>query len=312
MASEAAPPIGAEPAVVDTPVARDVVVVSGPDARSYLQGQLSQDIAALVAGGSTWSFLLDPSGKLGFWLRVTRRSDDAFLLDVDPGFAEGVIARLTRFKLRTKADIELLEGWTCDAGSRNGDGTASVLAVNTDEGPFVVAAPWPGAEGFDVLRPPSSRAPVPVSGSGVAALEAIRIEAGVPRLGAELVADQTIPGEAGAWIIDASVSFTKGCYTGQELVARIDSRGNNVPHRLRGLVIDTTPEALPDVGDEIVVADEVVGRLTSVAWSPGLEQGVGLAYLGRRIEPPVEAAIRGARTAWVAAIRELPLVAAVG
>ena len=141
------------------------------------------------------------------------------------------------------------------------------------------------------------------------ALEAIRIEAGVPRLGAELLADQTIPGEAGQWIIDASVSFTKGCYTGQELVARIDSRGNNVPHRLRGLVIDATFDTMPAPGAEVVIDDEVVGRLTSVAWSPGLDRAVGLAYLGRRIEPPVTATIRGETGAWTTVAESLPLLA---
>src|SRR5690606_7561419 len=66
------------------------------------------------------------------------------------------------------------------------------------------------------------------------ALEALRIECGVPAMGAELT-DATIPAEAGQWLIDASVSFSKGCYTGQELVARIDSRGGNVPRPVRGL-----------------------------------------------------------------------------
>ena len=95
---------------------------------------------------------------------------------------------------------------------------------------------------------------------GLDAYEAVRIECGVPAMGSELT-ERTIPAEAGQWVIDRSVSFTKGCYTGQELVARIDSRGGNVPRHLRGIVIDADP---PPVGG-VVVADGVeVGTLTSV------------------------------------------------
>ena len=77
---------------------------------------------------------------------------------------------------------------------------------------------------------------------GPEALNAVRVEAGWPAMGAELGPDLdplVIPAEAGPWLVDASVSFTKGCYTGQELVARVDSRGSNTPRHLRGLVVST-------------------------------------------------------------------------
>jgi folate-binding protein YgfZ len=93
-------------------------------------------------------------------------------------------------------------------------------------------------------------------------------------MGAEATED-TIPAELGQWVIDASVSFTKGCYTGQELVARIDSRGGNVPRHLRGLVGDGLA-----VGAPVLVGDKEVGTITSAAGD------VALALLHRSVEVP--------------------------
>src|ERR1700754_2460551 len=88
---------------------REVIRIAGPDAISYLQGQLSQDVAGLAVGASAFTFLLEPQGKVSVWGRITRVADDAIVFDVDSGFAEAAMARLTRFKLRTKADIERLD-----------------------------------------------------------------------------------------------------------------------------------------------------------------------------------------------------------
>ncbi|MEE3102564.1 MAG: folate-binding protein, partial [Actinomycetota bacterium] len=76
---------------------RDVIAVWGPDAESYLQGQLSQDVAALADGNSAWSFVLQPTGKVDAWLRITRRGEGDYLLDVDGGFGGVVESRLRRF-----------------------------------------------------------------------------------------------------------------------------------------------------------------------------------------------------------------------
>src|SRR3954452_3780777 len=105
---------------------REAVRVAGPDAESFLQGQLSQDIGALTVGGSAWSFVLEPQGKVDAFLRVRRVGDDEFVLDTDEGWGERVVARLSRFKLRTKADIELL-------------GDADVPAPAPDDWPGLVA-----------------------------------------------------------------------------------------------------------------------------------------------------------------------------
>ena len=93
-------------------VPRDVVRVAGPEAESFLQGQLTQDIAAVGAGGSAWSLLLQPQGKVDALLRVARTGDGEFVLDTDGGWGDRVVERLQRFKLRIKADIETLD-WKC-------------------------------------------------------------------------------------------------------------------------------------------------------------------------------------------------------
>ena len=273
-------------------IERDAVTASGPEERPFLQGQLSQDIDALGVGASAWSLLLQPTGKVDAWLRVTRTGQDELVLDVDPGFGEAVLARLRRFKLRT--DVELAEarwsGWALRGPTVERRETA---------GPDVLALPaaWPGVPGVDLLGP--SVEPLPgVPELDPSSLAALRIECGVPAMGAELT-DATIPAEAGQWLIDLSVSFTKGCYTGQELVARIDSRGGNVPRPIRGLRIDGDPAA---AGADVVADGTVVGRVTSAATSAALGP-VALAAVSRKVEDGAVVSVDGQP----ATVAELPL-----
>ena len=273
-------------------VPRDVVRVSGPDAETYLQGQCSQDVSSLVAGGSAESLLLSPQGKVEVYLRMTRVGDQEFLLDTDGGFGSVVVARLERFRLRMKVDLEPLD-WACLAVR----GPEADRAV-TGAPEMVLPVAWAGLEGVDLLGPP----PAEGTGGWVAdsvvaapheAWEAVRIEAGVPVNGRELI-DGTIAAEVG--LVERTVSFTKGCFTGQELVARLDSRGSKVARRLRGLVVGNDPggepipaDAAPSlVGSAVVTHDgeHEVGRLSSSAWSPGHGRPVALATLHRRIEVP--------------------------
>ncbi|MEX2293156.1 MAG: glycine cleavage T C-terminal barrel domain-containing protein [Acidimicrobiales bacterium] len=277
------------------PIRRDVVRVYGPQALEFLQGQLSQDVSALVVGESAVSLLLQPTGKVEAWLRVTRIADDAMLLDVDGGWGLAVLARLKRFKLRTDAELDL-EEWAGLAIRGPGAGD-----IDVPPGSHGLRAFWPGVDGIDVL----SAGEIALAGVPLvepAALEALRIECGVPAMGAELT-DATIPAEAGAWLIDASVSFTKGCYTGQELVARIDSRGGNVPHPVRGLRIEAGP--VP-VGTEILVGDKQVGTVTSIAHSPRLgDIALGLVSRSTTIGDVVE--LRWSDGVATATVAELPL-----
>lgn len=275
----------ADAAAVELP--RDVVRASGPDAISYLQGQLSQDVAALAHGASAWSLVLQPQGKVDAWLRVTRTADDEVVLDLDAGFGEALIARLNRFKLRVKAEIEPLT-WRCVA--------VRGPAAQAPPGAVVARAAWPLIGGFDLLGP-SVAAPAGMPEADLEAYEVRRIEAGLPRMGAELT-ERTIPAEAG--VVDASVSFTKGCYTGQELVARIDSRGGHVPRLIRGVRLDGP---LPPAGTALAVDGREVGALTSVAIHPS-GGGVALASVRRDVEIPA----RGSCGEAVAVIDAVPFV----
>jgi folate-binding protein YgfZ len=282
------------------PEGRDAVRVAGPDAIEYLQGQLSQDIGALAVGSSARSFVLQPTGKVDAWVRVTRTAADEAVLDVDGGHGDALTARLRRFLLRTKADVDPLD-WR--AVALRGPAAAAAVPAVTGEDGLVVPAGWPGVDGVDLVGP-AVEPPPGVPQADPSAYESLRIRSGVPRMGAELT-EATIPAEAGHWVIAASVSFTKGCFTGQELVARIDSRGGHVPRHLRGLVVGA--EELPPVGAPVVVDGAEVGKVTSVARAPGTDHGVGLAYVRRGVTPPATAEVRYGGGALPVTVVDLPM-----
>ncbi|MEA2932152.1 MAG: tRNA-modifying protein YgfZ, partial [Actinomycetota bacterium] len=238
-------------------------------------------------------------GKVVALVRLTRVGDEEYVLDTDGGWAPPVVERLNRFKLRVKANIEVVDGWRCLAVRGPGAHEAA---------PRGAVADWPGVPGVDLIGPAGDvEPPAGVRLCSLAAYEVVRIEAGVPVMGQELD-ESTIPAEAG--IVDRTVSFTKGCYTGQELVARIDSRGGNVPRRLRGVVV--LGVTLPPTGATVHVAgadpDKDLGVLTSVAWSVGLGAPVALAYVRRVVEPPAEVELRWDGGTVPARVLTLPLV----
>jgi folate-binding protein YgfZ len=265
---------------------RDLVWVSGPDAAAYLQGQASQDVDGLAVGATARSFVLQPAGKVDAWVRVTRVDDDRFALDTDEGAGEALAARLRRFLLRTKAEVE---STTVPCVALRGPGSEAAAAGEGGAAPGVLRVPagWPGVEGVDLLGE-AAAVPPGIEEVGLDAYESLRARSGVPAMGRELT-DRTIPAEAGQWVVDASVSFTKGCFTGQELVARIDSRGGNVPCHLRALV---APAGELAVGAVLVAGDDHVGAVTSAAPHPG-GGSVGLGYVARAVTPPAELVARG-------------------
>lgn len=227
---------------------RDVVQVAGADALTYLQSQLSQDLRTLQVGQSTWSFVLQPTGKVEVLLRAWRTADDTFVLDTDAGFGEALTARLNRFKIRVKADIAPLD-WRCIAV--RGEGAAQVDGL----------ASW--GDGVDLLGP-DVRSPAGVQHGSAEQLLAARIDAVWPQMGAEIVPGETIPAETG--ITGAAVSFTKGCYPGQELVERMDSRGAAAPKLLQRVLVAEGAVA----GEACVVAGTPVATITSVSGSAAL------------------------------------------
>ena len=279
---------------------RDFLSVRGRDAFTFLQGQLSQDVD-LAPGTSADALLLQPQGKMVALLRVTRLAPDDFVLDVDEGWAPAVVERLNRFKLRVEAAVEPL-GWRCLA-LRGPEAHAAAEGLDG----HVAAADWPDLPGVDVI----GEEPQPPGGvrlCGADAYQVLRVEAGVPAMGSELD-ERTIPAEAG--VVERSVSFTKGCYTGQELVARIDSRGGRVPRRLRGVVMGGSG-SLPPAGAAVSTDDKEVGRLTSVAPAVGGRPPVALAYVGRAVEPPADVEVGWDGGSVGARLLSLPLPAVGG
>ncbi len=208
-----------DPTVIDES-ARDHVIVEGPDALSYLHSQVAQDLNGLGVGATTWTLVLEPTGKVESLARVTRTADDRFDFDTDAGFGDALAARLNRFKIRVQADVS--------------------------------------------VEPAAAPAPSP-------AHETARIAAGWPRMGFEIVPGDTIPAVTG--VVPLAVNFTKGCYPGQELVERMDSRGADAPKSLR--IVEIEPGVEP--GDAVVVDGVDVGAISSV--SP--VGGVGLAFIKR-------------------------------
>jgi folate-binding protein YgfZ len=220
------------------------VGVSGLDAANYLQRMVSNDVEALDVGESCDALLLTPKARIIAPLRVLRRAGDDFLLLTEPELGDRVAAELTRMRFAAKCEIasEEHESW---------------LVLGGDE----VIDDRP--EGDEVTTEEAERA---------------RIEAGRPRWGKEL--DETIlPAEAG--LDDTHISFTKGCYPGQEPIARLHYRGH-VNRRLR--VIDVA-DAEP--GDEIEHGGKSVGRVTSAV------PGIALGYVRAEVPEGAELNVGG-------------------
>ncbi|OUV00824.1 MAG: hypothetical protein CBC37_03295 [Acidimicrobiaceae bacterium TMED77] len=253
---------------------RDVLRIKGDDAESFLQGQLTQDVTKIKTGESTWSFLLNPDGKVSSWLRISRLEGNHFLIDVDQNAGEQTLKRLMRFKLRVECNIDL-EEW--DWLAIRGHGSQK-YGMETNENFIAAPANWSLIEGFDLIGKSVSN-PEGLTKESTQLFEFLRILNGIPAIGKELT-EKTIPAETG--LVERSVSFTKGCYTGQELVARLDSRGNKVPKHLR--IIYSTAEIIK--GDLVEVNAETVGEITSA--SSFEDEFVGLAYISRKIEPPLD------------------------
>jgi folate-binding protein YgfZ len=250
-------------------IERDVITITGSDAKSYLHSQLSQDIASMQPGEVRSSLLLQPTGKVDSLLRVTCAAADRFVLDCDPGFGESTVARLSRFKIRVNADIELQrQTWRAIR-------TTSSVADSAKIGqPFDVSTAIPAwrsdGTAFDVFSP-TMALPATLREGTQDEFVASRVRALWPEMGTDITTDM-IPAETG--VVDVAVSFTKGCYPGQELVERMDSRGSMAPRRLCRVIC--APGA--KVGNDVVINDEIVGVFTTVAGD------IALALIKRGVE----------------------------
>jgi tRNA-modifying protein YgfZ len=240
---------------------RSFVRVSGPDAEDYLQRMLSNDVAALGVGESCEALLLTPKGRVIAPMRVLRRGPHDFLLLTEPDLGETLRDNLLRSRFAAKAEIEREEH-------------VSALVFGGDDGIPNDDYGEPAVEVLDVDLEPTLDAD---------ALEAMRIEAGTPAWGRE-IDDRVLPAEAG--LVERAVSLTKGCYPGQEPIARLHYRG----HANRGLrVLAVDGHEVPARGEELSLGEKVVGRVTSAARSNG--GIVALAYVRAEVPPDAELAV---------------------
>jgi tRNA-modifying protein YgfZ len=252
-------------AVAERP--RDFVAVRGPDAEDYLQRMVSNDVAVLAPGDSCEALLLTPKARVIAPLRVVRRGDDDFLLLTDAGLGETVRSHLARFRFAARAQIEAEEHRSFVLLGGEADPPAGALTVPTSD------YGMPGFEVVDGAEPEEAERLVDEE------LERLRIEAGTPLFGKE-IDDRVLPAEAG--LVERAVSLGKGCYPGQEPIARLHYRGH-ANRSLRVLAIEG--DALPAPDTELRLGDKVVGRVTSAARANG--RVVALAYV--RAEVPEDA-----------------------
>ena len=284
-----------------------IVRVSGPDRLSFLQAILSQDLTPLEEPGRlAQSLLLEPRGKVEFGLLLLSLPDDIVLV-TEAGQSDALVAGLNRWRIRVKCEISPAND---DFGLLEVRGPGRITLMAAEAGAPGVAWDWPGLPGRLFLTPAAdfearwqdlAAVARPV---GWEVREAVRIEAGIPRIGPGLdVDDRTIPQEA--FLERSMVSFTKGCFLGQELVCRIDSRGH-VNRYLRGIVVSDT--VLPPVGAEVVSGGKKVGEVTSVGESLDLMAPVCLGYVRREVETPAKVTLRWHGGEAGAEARELPLI----
>jgi len=276
---------------------RGQLLVTGSEAADYLQGQLTNDVEAIEPGEGSYAALLDRKGHMQGDMRVLRPGEGPELrLDTEPEALAAVRRHLGMYKIGRDVDVVDVTGErallsligpraveiagsaalpenACEAVTIAG---TEVLAVGT-------------AEGIDLIFDAEARDRVTdaLLAAGAAevspeAAEILRIEAGRPRFGAEM-GTETMPAEAG--IVEQAVSFTKGCYIGQETVARLHYKGKPNRH-LRGLRLS----GAADPGAALRLGEKEVGTLGGAVVSPALGP-IGLAIVRREAEPGTEIAV---------------------
>ena len=237
---------------------RRVLAVSGADRASWLQGLLTNDVESLADGESRYAAYLTPQGRMITDMNVVSR-DGRLLLDVPALLAANLRQRLDGLIFSEDAQITDESGrvlvWTVIDGQLTNLLGESLPAE-------VKSLPEIDLDTFEVIR----------------------IERGEPRFLADMDED-TIPLEAG--IEDRAISFTKGCYVGQEVIVRVTTRGGGrVAKRLVRWHADDSASVVPLPESRISSSNKDVGRVTSAAFSPALNKVVGLGYVHRDFVEP--------------------------
>lgn len=284
---------------------RSRLALVGADRLAFLHGQVTQDVKALAPGRGAYAALVTAKGRLQSDLNV-HCLDGELLLDFEPGYAPAVRTRLEQFVVAEAVQIvdvaphygllsvqgpaarEVVAAWrgAAPVPERPFD---SLTWTDPDAGELcLVNLPRFGTDGFDLFAPVGalerladawarSGEVCQARWAGWEACEWLRVEAGLPRFGQDMDATN-LPPEAG--IEARALSTTKGCYIGQEVLARLRTYGQ-VTKTLRGLRLPDTLESLPQRGDRLVQGERDVGYVTSAVASPTLQANLALAYVRR-------------------------------
>jgi len=310
---------------------RSRVCVTGADRQRFINGQVTNNVKDLKAGQGCYAALVTAKGKMQSDLFIYSLPDE-LLLDFEPGLTAAVTERLERFVIAD--DVQLVDVGPLYAmftvqGPRSADvvrgaGLESPLAAlsstrTTSTGGEVCCMnnARGTAAGFDVFVPTEQagmmrerliEAAVKVEGgaSSMEALEIVRIEAGIPRFGPDM--DETnLASEAG--IEARAISYSKGCYIGQEVISRIRAFGQ-VAKSLRGLRLPTELSRLPEKGIKLFHDGKEAGYVTSSCRSQALQLNVALGYVRREHNVAgTELPLGAADSPWKAVVCDLPFVA---
>jgi folate-binding protein YgfZ len=308
---------------------RGRVEVSGTEAVQFLNGMLTNDVAKLADGEWMQAAFPNPQGRLIASARVFRRGD-AFLFDTEPATRAAMLKALERFTLAGDFQVrDVTDETACLSlqgaragvfvGAVLGEAAAATPRRRVSEASFsggrvaVARATHTAEDGFDLLAPAGSAAALwealvaaGARPAGFDALEVLRVEAGVPRFGVDADESNVV-----LEVVDEqeAVSYTKGCYVGQEIIARIHWRGH-VAKRLAGLVFAGDAEPPADSRVRESGGAREVGRVTSTVYSPALQRRVALALIRYdSLEPGTEVKVFGGDQELCAArVAGLPLV----
>jgi folate-binding protein YgfZ len=270
---------------------RGLIGCRGPETRSYLHGMVTNEVKALAPGQGTYAAVITARGKMLGDVRLLLVAPEDALLDMEPEAHAGTLAHLEQFLISEDCELRDADGELALLGLY-GPNAGEVVAAVAGAAPSLplhhhtsariagvpvrlVAAAPAGVPGFEVLVPPSSAAAVfaaleeavRAAGGGLAgddALERARVEHGVPRYGADMD-ENTIPLEAN---LEHAISYTKGCYIGQEVIAKATYRG----HVRRKLVRLQVPPGTA-AGAQLVDGEKPLGQVTSVI--PGEDRALG-------------------------------------
>ena len=246
---------------------RAVLAITGADRSSWLQGLVTNDVAALAPGEARYAAYLTPQGRMITDMVVVARAD-RLLLNVPDPLASSLRDRLDGLIFAEDAQVldqsGTLDVWTAvppfdSAQGKPGDSSGGALVD------VIVGAGEPHGFAYPEIN--------------FDTFEVVRIERGIPRFLVDMT-DETIPLEAG--IEDRAISFTKGCYVGQEVIVRVTHRGGGrVAKKLVRWKADPAAAVVPLPGARIFSLEKDIGRVTSAAYSPTKEAVVGLGYVHR-------------------------------